>query len=278
MKGKVTSRILLAAGLLFLGFNSAQAQFSWHLGVTGGPQYSMMSSNIGKYDGKIGFNAGLANELRFGPNFSIEIDNLISMAGGQRHYKDSLALYNGNTVMFNYNNSEDFMFLSNMLLVHYNLVLDGPIILPYDFEGPPKTWLTVFAGPTYNKVMGYNRSGTSTSYQRNDNNDTVVAETRINYQPNYIDTDRVKYISADEIGLVVGAGINFRLGKKNTLGFEARYFKGLTSMDKGYYGQMYIDPVRSATEGLLYRYADVFNSAISLNISYKWRIAGSKYE
>lgn len=238
----------------------------------------MMSSNVGKYDGKIGFNGGLAQEFRFGPNFSLELDNVISMAGGKRHYLDSLALYNGNTVMFNYNNSEDFMFIDNMLLVHYNLVLDGPIILPYDFEGPPHTWISIFAGPSYNMLMGYNRTGTSTSWQRNDNGDTVAAAQRINYKPDNIDADKEKYIAKDEIGLVLGAGINFRIGKKNTLSFDARYHKGMTSMDKGYYGYYYIDPVRSAEEGLLYKYADIFNSAISLNIGYKWRIAGSKYE
>jgi hypothetical protein len=283
MKGKVTSRIgrrlLFSAGLALFAFSSAHAQLSWHIGATAGPQYTMMSSSVGKYDGKIGANGGLANELRLGPNFSIEMDNLISMVGAQRHYNDSLSLYNGHTVMYNYNNSENFMFLDNMLLFHYNLVLDGPVILPYDFEGPPHTWLTFFAGPSYNMVLSYKRSTGSTAWQRGEAGDTIATPLPINSTNASMKADLDSgWIQPDEIGLVVGAGINFRIGHNNTLGIEARYHKGFTSMDGGYFGHYYINPVTSGTQGVLYEYADIFTSAVSLNISYKIKLIGSKYE
>lgn len=282
MKGKITGRfgkrLLVSAGVALFAFSAAEAQVSWHIGLTAGPQYTMMTSTRGNYDGKIGFNGGLANEVRFGPNFSVEVNNLFSLAGAQRNYKDSLLLYTGEQVMFNYNNSENFTFLQNSLLLRFNLVLDGPIILPYDFEGPPKTWLTFFAGPTYSMVLNYDRSPTSTAWMRGAQGDTIAEPTPINNTQKSIDKDLdTAWIQPDEIGLIVGAGINFRIGKKNTLGFEARYHKGMTSMDGGYYGHYYIGP-SAATEGLEYEYADIFNSAISFNISYKIRLIGSRYE
>jgi hypothetical protein len=283
MKGKNTSRfgkrLLVSAGLVFFAFSVAKAQVSWHLGITAGPQYNMLTSNYGKYDGKISFNGGLANEVRFGPHFSVEVNSLISMLGGQRHYLDSLELYDGRNVMFNYNNSENFTYLQNMLLLHYNLVLDGPTILPYDFEGPPKTWITVFAGPSYNMLMSYDRGKGTTVYQKNSQGDTISQPVPYNHKPESAKMDKDSmWIQPDEIGLVVGAGINFRIGKTKTLGFEARYHKGMTSIDGGYFGQYYIHPDLSAEQGFLYRYANVFNSAVSLNVSYKIRILGSKYE
>jgi hypothetical protein len=283
MKGKVTSRfgkrLLVSAGLVAFAFSAAQAQISWHMGLTAGPQYSMMSSSIGSYDGKISFNGGLANEVRFGPMFSVEVDNLLSMSGGQRNYRDSLELPTTDYIMFNYNNSEDFMYLQNILLLRYNLVLDGPTILPYDFEGPPKTWLTFFAGPSYNMLLSYDRSLGTTAWMKSRAGDTLSKPQPYNHKPEGIEKDiDTNWIQPDEIGLVVGAGINFRIGKKKTLGFEARYHKGMTSLDGGYFGQYYRNSDPTAENPYLYRYADIFNSAISLNISYKIRLIGSKYE
>jgi GH18 family chitinase len=281
MKAKGTNRfgkrLLFTAGLALFAFSTTQAQVSWHMGVTGGPQYNMMTSNYGSYDGKISFNGGLANEIRFGPHFSVEVDNVVSMLGGQRKYLDSLELSDGRKVMFSYNNSENLMYLQNILLLRYNLVLDGPTILPYDFEGPPRTWISIFAGPSYNMRIGYDRGLGTKTWQMTPQGDTLTDVTNYNHTPASIQRDiDSNYIQPDEIGLVVGAGINFRLGKKKTLGFEARYHKGMTSIDRGYFGQYYYS--QQSGEGFLYRYADIFNSAISLNVSYKIRILGSKYE
>src|SRR5437016_9159384 len=84
-------KLLLTAIMIFgLGLSLSMAQASFHVGLGGGPQMTTFKSDIGSYNSLIKFNGGALLELRLGKFFAIEADELYSLNGAKRNYKDSV--------------------------------------------------------------------------------------------------------------------------------------------------------------------------------------------
>lgn len=268
MKGKFTLRFgasVLLAALTFFSFGRAQAQVSFHLGGAVGPQYTTLQSNVGKYSGVIGAQAGISSELRIGQMFSTQLDILYSMNGASRNYYDSLIASGYYYVYRTYNSTERLTFIQPTLLFKLNIPLSGTRIVPYDLPDDNPNTISIFAGPYFGHLLSHTRSGSkdSTVYDYSGN----MLYTR-NSKGNPSDFEK-SGVFKNDFGITAGVGMNFGISDKGTLGIDARFSKGFNNLDYGYFGQYYYDE-SSAQVG--YSYAKVTNLQFGLLIAYRHRL------
>jgi hypothetical protein len=272
MKGKTTMRKLagmMMAALMTLGVQTAKAQSpTFHLGGMLVPQFTNFTSNIGTYSGAIGFQGGLAAELRFTPNFSAEMDLLYSMHNVNRAYIDSVIATGYYSLYNTYNTVEHANYLQVPLLLKLNIPLTGKRIIPYDAPNNNPTSISIFAGPHFSYLLNYSRTGTINVTMI----DQVSGEALSNQTSVATMTPKdLEGVYKIDFGITAGVGVNFGIGEKSTLSFEGRFSKGFNPLDKGYFGT-YTYALVDGVDWLNYTYAQIYNTQLGLAIVFKGQL------
>jgi hypothetical protein len=274
MKGKTTLRKwagTLAAALMMMGATTANAQSgpSLYLGGMVVPQFTNFTSNYGKYSGSIGFQAGAAAELRFSPYFSAELDALVSLHSVYRAEHDSLMAVGYFTTNYYYNTTEHAMYVQVPLLAKLNIPLSGKRIIPYDLANNNPTSISIFAGPYIGYLLSYSRSGKIREVTTDANTGELISDSTLSASLTSSDLNGIEKI---DFGVTAGAGVNFGIGDKSTLSFEARFSKGFNPLDKGYFGYYTYYADANGNPMLKYHYANITNMQLGLAIVFKGKI------
>jgi len=269
--------LCVAAGLI--GFSAANAQTRMFLGGTLSPQLCNFASDYGTFKPIMGAAAGASMELRFNNKFSIQIDPMFSMQGANRQYTE-VNKYYGLHYDITYDRVEHFNDVAADLLFKFNFPIGAERIIPYDDPEKP-TYLTFFLGGYGGYVLApMKRVGKYTQVKYVEQPpDTVIlpgdSTTPSTYDQTYSQID---------FGIKAGAGVQFKLSKRSILEFNFSYTRGLASIDNGSsriaadpntplpigYGHMDLD----ASSNTVYTPANVVNSIMGLNISYRHRFFG----
>jgi hypothetical protein len=303
MKGKkvldLCGRTLLTA-LIIMGFNAAaNAQATYHIGIIGGGQYVNMSWDGPKtvkvfdttkagptfkaWTGKLSYEVGLTQELRLSENFSIQLDAMYSDRGAWHVNSDSSTDYYDKVIYHHSSRQEDFQYIDGHLLFKFNIPLGFERIIPYDRPGK-RAFLSLYAGPYFSYLLNYTSTGFSDTLSvfkgANNNRDSVIGAqidrttyTKSNFNNKYRKMDPV--LSTD-LGITVGAGINFLVGESGTFAFDFRYSTGLGNIDNFMYGKRNVsrndDPGQTS---LVYNYANVKHTPmLQFLVSYKIKLLG----
>jgi hypothetical protein len=278
MKGRVTfnwARKALLTAIVSLGLltTNSFAQVQWHLGPTIGPQLTNLQSDLGKFKGIIGFNAGVSTDLRLGNMFSIGLEELYATNGATKTYNQDV-VGSDRTNYYTYKTTDKFTYLKSNLLFKFILPLGSKPIIPYDKPGDQKLFISLFAGPYYAQRIGFSSKGTKSGYTALNNGDTVDKFTPIAYATTSIDN---KKVAGNDIGVMGGAGINFNLnGGKAILGFEGTYSRSLLTLDLGYYQKQTRGTNANGQNIVIKQYAQIFNTAMAFNVSLKFRLLGGE--
>ena len=297
MNGKkalaMCGRTLLTA-LLILGFKATGlAQTTYNIGVIGGGQYTNMSwdgpSSVTMYTpgttyktwtGRFSYLAGLTQELRFGDYFSVQLDAMYSDRGAWHVNSDSTD-YIDRVAYHHSSRDESFQYVDGHLLFKFNIPIGYERVVPYDRPGK-RAFLSVYAGPYFGYLMGYTSTGYSDTLEiAKVNRDSIVRSSvdRTTYTTSNFNNKVRKQdpVLKTDIGITVGAGINFLIGEGGTFGIDFRYSTGLGSIDNFMYGTKVVsksdDPTQQA---VVYNYANVKHSGIfQVLLSYKIRLIGA---
>jgi hypothetical protein len=278
MKGRVTfnwARKALLTAIVSLGMltTNSFAQVQWHLGPTAGPQLTNLQSDLGKFKGIIGFNAGVSTDLRLGNMFAIGLEELYATNGATKTYDQDI-IGNDRTNYYKYKTTDKFTYLKSNLLFKFILPLGSKPIIPYDKPGDQKLFLSFFAGPYYAQRIGFSSKGTKSGYTLLNNGDTIDKFTPIAYATTSIDN---KKVANNDIGVMGGAGINFNLnGVKAFLGFDGTYSRSLLTLDLGYYQKQTRGTNANGQNIVIKQYAQIFNTAMAFNVSLKFRLMGGQ--
>lgn len=292
MKGTVTStmrkKILLTVlVLLGWGVHNAEAQkFSYHLGLTGGPNYTTFSSDLGEYKGKIGFHGGIVQEFRFADQkFGIVLEGLYNTVSADRKYNDSIPLFD-RYILYKYDQTDVYRYMTANLMFKYNFNLGGTAIIPYDRpDHPSRVQLGVYLGPYISHLAffswdSYERSGEYTRYIVTNQGDTVDAGKTYKGDLAYPGV-KDSSINPTDIGVVIGTELSFRIGTKVHLHAGIRYSRGLLSIDAGgpgiynTYGRDRFAVDNQGNSSYAYVPASIFTNNIQLNVGIKYRLAAS---
>lgn len=272
MKGKTTLRItttLVVLSFFLFTVRTAKAQASFHLGGTVGPQYTTITSDYGTYNGIIGLQGGLSSELRFGANFSTQLDLVASLAGAERSYYDSLiapGYYKTYTI---YNTTDRLMYTQAHLLFKFNIPLTGERIIPYDLPNNNPTSISIYAGPYFGYLLSANRTGNVQTLTYDANNDKVMDVT----SSSALTSAELDGIYKMDVGLTGGLGINFGLTDKTTLSVDVRASKGFSPIDLGYYGHYTaVLDANGEPKGLEYIYAKNYNMQMVGLVSFRVKL------
>jgi hypothetical protein len=289
MKGKVTldlGKKLILGAIALLGFtahSNAQTSLTYNLGVIGGPQITNISTDLGSFSSRVGFNAGIAQELRIGSMFSVELDAIYSAHIADHKMQDSFAEGLSYMQTRDVKTSDQFNYLEGHLLFKLNIPIGSKPIIPYDRPDYQKAWISIYAGPYYSHLMSYVRSGTitvtQTQFDTSIHTKTVITETG-----DATDAER-KGVYTTDIGVTAGIGLNLRMNDHWIFNVDARYSKGFSDIDAGYDGpynglpQGYFgtyQPVKYTLAGfdfpaMQYKYATMTHSAIALMIGLKYQ-------
>jgi len=270
MKGRVTFNWVKKGLLLItlgIGLMPGEifAQRGLYIGLTAGPQLTNLQSNVGKFKPTLGFNAGGSYDIRLGGIFAITEESMISTIGAKKEYTQAV-ISNDRTNYNSYKTTDKFTYLRNNLMLNFFIPLGGKPIIPYDKEGS-KMSLNFFIGPYFATAMNFSSSGTISTYTILNDGDTINKVSNVKYESDPFET--ILKVSPFDIGIVTGAGINFNLGENAYLGFEGRYSRGLSSIDYGYYE---VQKKNEDGTKVTKSYANVVPTAISLNVSLKYRI------
>lgn len=301
MKGKVTRNLgksLVLGAIALLGFtaeSNAQVSMNYNLGVIGGPQITGISTDKGSFSSRVGFNAGLAQELRIGGMFSIELDALYSAHIADHKMQDSFAVGGLYMQTRNVKTSDQFNYAEAHLLFKLNIPIGSKPIIPYDRPDYQKAWISIFAGPYYSHLLGYVRSGditiTQTSFDTSVHTKTIITESGT------ATSKELSSVYTTDFGVTAGVGLNLRMNDHWVFNIDARYSKGFSSIDagfdgpyngteQGYYGSyvpsaytvkfpaqppVFPKPFDVSFPALKYQYANMTHSAISLMIGLKYQ-------
>lgn len=269
--------LLFSLILLGFGVTKSQAQVSYYAGISGGPQYTFLVSNMGEYNPRVGFFGGLTQEIQFGQMFSVQLDAFYSQKGANREHKDSLAGFYDQIRHINIKRTEKLNYAEGQLLFKLNLPIGRERIIPY--ERPGKTAaVTIFAGPYFGYLLNYSSTGYSdTAAVALANPDSVLFTSRDNASydfDSYRKVKRVDPLFGTDLGIVLGAGMNFLVGERGMFAFDLRYSRGIASIDNNAYSRRRLDISDVNNPRFRTTNAEVFNQAIALNIGFKYRLLG----
>lgn len=259
-------------------YASAQTS-SVNLGVTVGPNYGGISSDIGSYTGSVGFQAAGNVEWRIANRFGLCAEAQMISVTTNSAYNDSIQYYN-KIERINYNTSLNINFTQFSFLFKYYIPLGAKPISPYDRPDGSGNYFTLMVGP-YFSLVGKSPSNTGTIKLTSHYNDTsqhniVTDSTLTKGGSNSAFTSNGLAVST--YGVTVGAGVNLRLAKGLELTFDLRYTRDLATLDNplvqtvnvggtnvvtnyGFMGHRYID-----SKGLEYTAANAFANFICFNV------------
>ena len=290
------SKALLIA-LVILGLKpTASAQTTWNVGIIGGGQYTTMSwdgpKTVKMYDtsktgpsfnawsGKYSYLAGITQELRFGDYFSIQLDAMYSDRGAWHINSDSSADYGDRVAYHHSSRDEDFQYLDGHLLFKFNIPVGYERVVPYDRPGK-RVFISIYGGPYFSYLMGYTSTGYSDTLEVAKANRDSIVRSSVDRNTYTVSSFNNKIRKQDpvlktDIGITVGAGINFLVGEGGTFGLDFRYSTGLGSIDNFMYGNKVVsksdDPSQQA---VVYNSPSVKHTGMfQVLLSYKIKLAG----
>ena len=284
MKGKelkkITAKLLLSAMLVAgaLVQKTYAQEAVGYIGLTAAPMFTGMSSDRSSIGSVIGYAAGITPEVKFGENFGIELDLMMTNKGGTKKYLDSLYLKSDN-YYFDYNKTYAFTYAEAVLLFKWYIHIDHNPIIPYEAPGH-HSFVFFEAGPYYAHMINYSASGSVTQYASNLYSRDTIAGTYVKATKfqDLTDSATASKILTTDIGVTFGVGVIFPVSHRGLLSFEARYSKGLVYIDNGEFGHYILQarvPATSPPTNAVWSYpAAVTTDAIGLFISYKYRIFG----
>src|SRR6185437_5574438 len=123
--------LLSLAAVSFLAIHESKAQSAINLGLTTGVNYGNLSSDVGTWNGSLGFQGALSLEWRYNNKFGIALEGQDINLTTNSNYSDSLLYYN-KTLKTSYNTHLTINFLQSSLLFKYYIALGSKPITPYD--------------------------------------------------------------------------------------------------------------------------------------------------
>jgi hypothetical protein len=292
---KVLLSGIVVAGLSVLSL-SAQTGY---LGVTGGVQYTTISSSAETFNGGIGYNFGITAENRFSQKFGLELRAGLSALNASTNYKDSIQYYD---YVERYTNNYTFnsMYLHGQLLAKYYIRLGGEPITPYDRPTGSGNYLYFFAGPYAGYIAGsgnltkIGRTGTQIQKKHINNSvpwDSSALTTKVTLIDDDVQeaNDRNALTNLD-LGITAGVGVSLRLNTFASLDFSLRYMGSLMTIDQpneGYdiltkngfwLGHANLTFTSTGKESAIaYNPANALNTFIAFNVGLTYKIYGDSY-
>jgi opacity protein-like surface antigen len=281
--------ILAGCFILIGSTNSLQAQTSYHLGIGAGLQSAKLNAERGEYNSIIGFHAGLINEFRFSDKFSIQADLFYSQKGGDRvisskKFEDSIVGYADNKEFWNIK-QEDFRitYVDAHILFKYNIYFGYDRIIPYDRPGK-RVFLSVYGGPMIGYLTGFKRTAKAdTTFIVKIAEDTIrqaeldlrnsIGKTKEDDFETFKSSRGYDPILKTDLGITLGAGLNFLVGERMTVNFDIRYTHGLGTIDNIAFSQKVAidEDINSRTQ---LEQTQVNNRLIAFSTGVRWRVIG----
>ena len=284
---KFGRKILLSiVGVMGFAIQYSAAQTSSvNLGITVGPSYGSISSDIGSYTGSIGYQAAGNIEWRIANHIGLSAEAQMISVTTNSAYNDSIQYYN-KILRINYNTSLNINFTQFSFLFKYYIPLGTKPITPYDRPEGSGNYFTLMLGP-YFSMVGKTPSNTgkiklTSHYVDTSQHNVVIDSTLTKGGSNSSFTSNGLAVST--YGVTVGAGVNLRIAKGLELTFDLRYTRDLATLDNplvqtvnvggvnvvtnyGFMGHRYID-----SKGLEYTAANAFANFICFNVGLNVRL------